>query len=834
MPRKFEALTVRELDARAEAFEALVVKGMHEVVRKSVARADDDGVVIAARDDGADPFRFLAYIKQLWSAFVGERLIPFLDRSMRATGSEQFRGFEANLFAGVNASNRQHALVTQRVDQPLETERYLRQAPNRLARIGDDLWDDARRELVAGIDAGESVDDLAKRVTRSVDVAEPRARTIARTESNGAMNSVVNDTNHYVDSLFDDVSDGIMKEWSATHDLRTRPSHVEADGQVVGLDDPFTVGQASLQFPSDPTGPPGETINCRCTTLTVLSDELIRAAGGEPGEDEDEPLVAAADQEEAMPYDIVQDHPECESGEWAVVNQGTDELVGCHDTEESAQAQIASIMANEDGDDADATGAQGQSHGFATDTETDEELDAAKPVDDSRYVSWSGVLAVEGIPTGDGRQFEHNSLTWGELPQPLGWMYERSHGGMPTDKVVNVGLIDTIARGDGGLIVATGRIDLRAERGYAVANMMGTREQPGSVAGISIDADDPEDPMGMNVEYEFPEGCAIDDESRDDEMLVEDDMELKCMMPSLMKYSSGRIRAATLVDIPAFMEARIYLDQPLDDGDEGELRDVVSVEDSADDVVIASAYTMTLTDLPPVEWFTEPLNEPDIGAITVTDEGRIFGYLAPANIAHRGRRDKRVTVPMGNVDYGIWMNRVTIADDGHGGFTRLATGPITMNCGHAPSSNRVTGAARTQHYDNSCSVVATACVGENRNGVWIAGAVLPDVTADQVRRMMTLQLSGDWGPHREKPGKRELAGALLVPVPGFPRRSFSSVNVKHGMLQHASVPLRFAVTESRDDTRIFGARAAADRIAASVGRDRLSRVHELAAKVRGL
>ena len=186
----------------------------------------------------------------------------------------------------------------------------------------------------------------------------------------------------------------------------------------------------------------------------------------------------------------------------------------------------------------------------------------------------------------------------------------------------------------------------------------------------------------------------------DDEPLPDEEMALECMMPEMEIYHSGRIRAATLVDIPAYVEARLYLDQPVPEG--------TAVEaDAVDMPVTASSFTMTIPDLPPAEWFAEPRDEPEIGAITITDEGRIFGYLAPKHVAHRGIRDKRVTVPMGNVDYGIWMNRVTLADDGRGGFTRIATGPITMDCGHASASPRVVGAARREHYDNSCSIVAT-------------------------------------------------------------------------------------------------------------------------------
>lgn len=153
-----------------------------------------------------------------------------------------------------------------------------------------------------------------------------------------------------------------------------------------------------------------------------------------------------------------------------------------------------------------------------------------------------------------------------------------------------------------------------------------------------------------------------------------------------------------------------------------------------------------------------------------------------------------------------------------------------MDCGHASASPRVVGAARREHYDNSCSVVATVRVGENDRGVWIAGAVLPDVTPEQIRRMMACQLSGDWGPHRERPGKRELAGALLVPVPGFPKRSGSFMSMRQGQITGVRVPLRFGRVVKEAPRRAFGADAAAERIAASIGRDRASRVHSFASQ----
>lgn len=790
---ELEPQSLDDLEAAAEAFEALVSAGLVEVV---AAVLEESGVETVAELSPSDADR----ITVLWEAYVTATLLPFLAASMVEAGAETTTALIVAL--GDQAF----------LNEPLDTQQYLSQAQNRLVGIGDALWFNVRTAIAEGLAAGEELPKIADRVRDAAGVTEPRARVIARTESHGARNTVNAATVRRAATAFSQPA-AFTRRWQAANDERTRETHRDADGQVVALNEPFTVGRASLDFPGDPSGPPEETINCRCTTITLIDTGALDLSTSALSLT----LNAAAYQIEDvdMPWSIVEGDARCNVGEYAVVKDDDGDLEGCHATREEAEAQIAALNIAEAEDDADVIA---------------DAVPNAAALSGRNTVPWSGVLVVEGVPTGDGRQFAAGSLTWPDVGEtasleiPLGWMYERAHGGMPTDKVALVGRIDTITR-RGNELHGTGLIDLDSQYGREAARLMGTRADPGFLAGVSIDADDPEDPQGLNVEYVFPESCALADSSADGDYYAEEDM--ACMVPEMLVYHTGRIRAATLVDIPAYVEARLYLDEAVPEGE--------SVAAAAVDMPItAASYVMTIPDLPPLGWFDEPRDEPEIGAITITDEGRIFGYLAPKHVAHRGIRDKRVTVPMGNVDYGIWMNRVTIADDGSGGIMRVATGPITMDCGHAAASPRVVGAARREHYDNSCSVVATVRVGENSRGVWISGAVLPDVSPDQIRRMMACQLSGDWGPHREKPGKRELAGALLVPVPGFPKAT-AFMSVKSGHLNHVEVPVRFGrVVQPEQIT--FGTDAAAERIAASIGRDRASRIHNFAAQraaVRG-
>lgn len=69
------------------------------------------------------------------------------------------------------------------------------------------------------------------------------------------------------------------REWIATHDDRTRDTHLEADGQVMGSDEPFVVGGWEMMFPGDDSygAPAEEIVNCRCTILPVIPEEGVSA-----------------------------------------------------------------------------------------------------------------------------------------------------------------------------------------------------------------------------------------------------------------------------------------------------------------------------------------------------------------------------------------------------------------------------------------------------------------------------------------------------------------------------------------------------------------------------
>lgn len=205
-----------------------------------------------------------------------------------------------------------------------------------------------------------------------------------------------------------------------------------------------------------------------------------------------------------MPWKVEENGGDC-SGEtpWAVINEESGDTEGCHATQEEAEAQAAALYAEENGDE-----------------EESEES--------SERVEFEAVAVVEGVWTGDGRRFSEESLTWpdpNEVVIPVRWV-ERDVGGH--DGAVVVGRATGLER-RGHEIVATGYLDGEGEFGREALRLI----RAGLIGGLSIDADDILDPAISQTE----EGITLE---------------------------SGRIRAMTLVAIPAFVEAKLKLiDEPV-------------------------------------------------------------------------------------------------------------------------------------------------------------------------------------------------------------------------------------------------------------------------------
>lgn len=383
--------------------------------------------------------------------------------------------------------------------------------------------------------------------------------------------------------------------------------------------------------------------------------------------------------------------------------------------------------------------AEALAHGVAADADEVE----GKPLDamgDGATAPWRGPLTVEGIETGDGREFEPESLTWADLPLPLRWNIEDSHGGEPRTKAVNVGRIDRIWRDEGGLVMGEGVLDLSDDNGQRAHDKIKGQ----FLRGVSVDVDSIKD---ADMELVWPTDPDEDGEG--------DPFAQLFASPEKVVFHKGRIRAATLVDIPAFAEAYIALL-----GEDGAVVAGGTPIGAMREVRAPRAFSLTVDApvRPPADWFADPHLSVPTG-ITVTPEGRVYGHAALWGTCHIGQAGVCVTPPREESHPYYMLGNVWTEDGGN-----VSVGQITVGTGHAPLSYGYRAAS--DHYDNTGTAVADVAVGNDGHGIWVAGSIRPGTDESRVRELRAAgQVSGDW---RRIGGSLRLVGLLAVNVPGFP------------------------------------------------------------------
>ena len=226
--------------------------------------------------------------------------------------------------------------------------------------------------------------------------------------------------------------------------------------------------------------------------------------------------------------------------------------------------------------------------------------------------------------------------------------------------------------------------------------------------------------------------------------------------------------------------------------------------------------------VPPSSWFRDPkMSGPT--PLTICDDGRVFGHLAVWGQCHIAYSDSCVTPPRSAASYAHFLTGELLCEDG----ARVPVGQITMDTGHAPLN--ANPARALAHYDDTGAAIADVTAGEDRHGIWLAGALRPGLSPEKVRAVMAADVSGDW---RRIGSALELIAVLSVNVPGFPKNRIA-VREHEGMVASlvASLVPRDTVispVERRNELE----RRAVDRIAATIGRDVQSRKVELAQRVQ--
>lgn len=171
---------------------------------------------------------------------------------------------------------------------------------------------------------------------------------------------------------------------------------------------------------------------------------------------------------------------------------------------------------------------------------------------------------------------------------------------------------------------------------------------------------------------------------------------------------------------------------------------------------------------PPIDWFA-PITVIGPTPLTITADGQVFGHGALWDSCHAGYTDRCVPVPRSNQDYKYFHRGAVTTEDG----TLVAVGHLTVGAGHAGPNGDLQAAS--EHYDDATTTVAVVAAHEDRWGILLAGALVPEATPEQIAMLQRSPLSGDW---RAFEGNLELVAMHGVNVPGFgvdrPRRAVAA------------------------------------------------------------
>ena len=347
------------------------------------------------------------------------------------------------------------------------------------------------------------------------------------------------------------------------------------------------------------------------------------------------------------------------------------------------------------------------------------------------------LVIPEEMESGDGRVFTKGAIELRDLPLPLLWQYKTGDG---HDGSVVVGRIDHMERVEGGIgnahgVFDTGAYGREAER--LVRN--------GFIRGVSADMD------------------RFEAEEDEDKEAATKDSGKKKIKKSRININKARVMAVTIVPKPAFQECKIYMP---DNGGEftpeepimqdGIYTDEVDPSD-AEAIMACGLVASAIPVAPPKDWFTDP----KLGKatpLTVDDEGRVFGHIASWSTSHIGLSNG-VKPPRSKSKYGYFHTGVCRTAEG----ADIPVGQLTLAGGHAPLYASASDAVK--HYDDTASAVADVHAGEDRYGIWVAGALRPGVQPEQIRTLRASAPSGDWRPIG---GSLELVAVCQVNVPGFP------------------------------------------------------------------
>lgn len=380
------------------------------------------------------------------------------------------------------------------------------------------------------------------------------------------------------------------------------------------------------------------------------------------------------------------------------------------------------------------------------------------------------MLAPIGLSTGDGRRFAEGAITLDSVPMPFEWVRSREGG---HDGAVGVGVVqeaavltvkDALAQDYVSADAAKG-LDPKMSAVWAKGEMFDdvSREDLPRLAEDVAEATHliGAGTLGPSVDLDSFEGVPVF-EGTDEEVTwerLEQIYEETGEEPRMeLLVTQGRVRAATLVSIPAFAETARPLELTAEETTAEEA-------EAAAELAQALVASVAAPSLPGIAAFDRPELA---GPTPITWDhatGRVYGHIATWRTCHVGYSDVCVTAPKDESGAYAWFNRFPVETaDG-----TVWAGRITVGGRHA--GLELSASATMAAYDSK-TVAADVRAYEDEHGIVVAGVIRPGLSASELAALNRRKVSGDW---RETPSGLSLVEVLALSPgprahaePGFP------------------------------------------------------------------
>ena len=396
-------------------------------------------------------------------------------------------------------------------------------------------------------------------------------------------------------------------------------------------------------------------------------------------------------------------------------------------------------------------------------------VNALAAADPGGRIPVEGPVCVEGEPTGDGRLMCEGAIYWdGMLPATIVFdMEDGDHSG------TTIGAMETLERRDNGVIWTVGYLSASdvpeiQELVTRAAELL----QEGAV-GVSLRFDSEE--VEVRVKRSLIEESAVAEVNIDDsdpEMDAEGErivVARYCADDAVYAFTSARVRHLAIVDTAASANARLSITGAV--AAAGIVGDWSGREHFFDDPAFGDYSVDARLRYDPDRgvWSCPP---------TIDHEtGQVFGHITPQGICLRGRPDRCVTPPDGDLQ-GFMRGHAPAA----GG---LRTGVICVGGGHCGVG--IGAAEATMFYDNTGRAVADVRVGKDRYGVWFTGMARPGAAQNDLYAFASSDVSGHW--EYSKAGRMTLVGLPSVNVGGFPKGWMTYDEFRTGLAASAALTI---------------------------------------------